>query len=308
MKENNVFPHSALANVSFDSKCKELTTAWFDRAEVILAINPFPNGISISRHEIRPNEPFRSEQFFLRLPEFRENDLPGGQYHIYREDYKQGLEEHFKLLRSQGLLSQTLVYFGVTTDPFANLPRRFDVTMYCLDQIMKARPGFTLFQTRSPLVVSALGVLKYLIGSSAVIFSLESNLESSIRRYTPQQPAVKDRLMAIRGLREQGILTGINVAPLLPYGHYQRDAYNFAEELVREADFIGFGSIIGIDGEAELKYLPFVKKLVADEQLQWLRPYSFRPLFHAIQNIDACKLSIPVPFEPEPRQLSLFAA
>jgi DNA repair photolyase len=251
-----------------------------------------------------------AQQFHLRLKETRDYQLPEGKYYLYRENYAQALEQHLSQLHREGHLSSTVVYFGTTADPFLSLHKKFDVTLSCLDLLEQYRPGFVVIQTRSPMVITALPMLKSLQDRSVVVVPIESHLESSIARYTPGQPRVAERLVAVDGLRKQGVKVDLSVSPVLPYGDFYRDAWDFAELLARRADYVTFGCLASPDAgsELQLKNKPIAQKLIADNNYKWLRPYSFRYVYYAMRVIAPEKLLLPARLVGGSNQLKLFAA
>ena len=312
-----------IPDASFDPECDELKRTWSSYARSIYCVNPYPNGITVSVHKQTPptdaevvsddNEKiinFSPNQFHLRYRDTRDYQLPTGKYYLYKEGYQKSLENILSTLRKQGLLESAVVYLGTTVDPFLSLNKKFDVTMACIELLEQYKPGMVVVQTRSPMVISVLPFLKALGERVVVAMSIESRLESSITRYTPGQPRIKDRLVAVEGLRAQGIPVNLVVSPILPYGEYYRDAWEFAEMLDNHGDFITLGCLANGEPteEAQLRALPLARRLVADNNFKLLRPYAYRHLFYALKNVAPEKLLLPAPKFRQSTQLSLFAA
>ena len=160
------------------------------------------------------------------------------------------------------------------------------------------------------MVISALPTLNRLKGTAVVVMPIETHIERVIARYTPGQPRISERLVAAEGLRRQGIKVNIAASPILPYGEFYRDAWDFAEILERHADYVTFGCLAsGSEAdERTLKTLAVARKLAADKQYQWLRPHAYRYLYHALQVIAPEKLRLPVAVKHNAAQLDLFAA
>jgi DNA repair photolyase len=325
-----------LRHVTFDPNHPALATTWWSHAKVILTVNPYPNGITISLHSNTPaksdaspaDEPavdravdkeearkrsqkYGTSQFHLRLADTRDYQLPSGKYFLYKENFAEALEFQLNQLRKQNLLGSTVIFFGMTNDPFLSFHKKFDVTMKCLEILEQHQPGLLVIQTRSPMVISALPSLKSFGARLAVAMSIETPSENAIARYTPGLPRVSERLLAIDGLRQQGILVNAVVSPVLPYGDFYRDAWSFAEMLVNHSDFVTFGSLTSgqQSEELQLRTLPIAKRLEADQNYRWLRPHSYRYLFYAVESLASEKLTLPVKkILPKSSQLSLFAA
>lgn len=311
----------------FHPEAEELTRTWHKEATSVLGVNVYPNGITLFVHDKAIGAPAKEQaegdaggkvlcpriipsQYHLRSRDTREYLLPQGKYYLYKDNYVSGLERRLSLLREQGKLENTVIYFGITSDPFFNFQRKFDVTMAALNLFEQFRPGLLVLQTRSPLVISALPTLKFLAENAVVAMPIESRLESVIARYTPGQPKIAERLLAADGLRKQGIMVNLVVSPVLPYGEVHRDAWEFAEMLQDHANYITFGCLAqgSSDDELQLRNLPIARKLVADRQYRFLRPYAFRGLYYACKVLSPEKLLLPLMKRHEKTQLSLFAA
>lgn len=309
----------------FDPFAPELQTTWSTYAEQIYCLNTYPNGITLSVHSndfdaaknvsddkssdaaLRLSK-YLPNQFHLRFRDTRDYQLPVGKYYLHRENYAAALEAQLSHLHKVGELNSMVCYFGSVTDPFLNLHKKFDVTMSCLDVLERYAPGLVVFQTRSPMVISILPALKALGSRAVVAIPIETHIEKSVQRYMPTKPRVAERIVAADGLRKQGVTVNLMASPVLPYGDYFRDAWDFADLLNRHADYITFGSLASgsENDEKALRIMPIAQKLVADKQFRYLRPYSYHVLYRAMQAIAPEKLLLPVKKPVNPSQLSLF--
>jgi hypothetical protein len=165
-------------------------------------------------------------------------------------------------------------------------------------------------QSRSPLVLSALPILKFFGERAAAVITIESPSDAVIQKFTPGQSSVMERLVAADGLRAQGITVNLQVSPILPYGDFYRDAWPFAELLADHADYITLGCLAtgSVQDEQALRINPLAVHLSTDKQYRWLRPHAYKYLFHALQSVAPEKLLLPVRSEVMKSQLSLFAA
>lgn len=310
--------------MGFDPYAPELTTTWSTDAANVVCLNTFPNGVTFSLHsascakhgtselgqESEQVERFVPAHFHLRTKETREFLLPSGKYFAFKEQYAQHLERRLSQLHEDGSLQNSVFYVGTITDPFSMFHKKFDVTMTCLQLLEHYRPGLVVLQTRSPMAISALPMLKVLADRAIVGMPIESHLEASIARYTPGQPKIGDRLLAANGLRLQGIKVNLVVSPVLPYGDLHRESWEFAELLERHADFITVGCLAdgGIGNETALKSVPLARQLAADKQFKLLRPYAYRHLYYALKVLCPEKLKVKPLARAKPAQLNLFAA
>lgn len=318
-----------LKDISFDPKSPELTTTWFTNRRYAITLNAYPNGVTLSVHKnpevtdsqdsketiVPDNEEekiksFLPTQFHLRLKDTRDYLVPQGRYSLIRERLGENLEKQLHQLKDQDILRNSVLYFGMATDPFYAFPKKFEVTMKCIELLERYQPAMLVLQSRSPMIVSALPILKHFNDRAVAVIPVESSNERVIQQYTPGQATIVDRLVAADGLRKQGIKVNLQVSPVLPYGDFYRDAWPFAELLAEHADYITLGCLAtgAISDEPILKNLSISKHLNAEKMYRWLRPYAYRYLFHALQIVAPNKLLVPVKGEIKQSQLSLFAA
>ena len=135
---------------------------------------------------------------------------------------------------------------------------------------------------------------------------IETPLEEVARRYTPDLPTVDERWKTVRALRRFGLKVGVQVAPLLPYGDWRKDAGAFAEKLCAEADYVAIRSILQTSGVPR-PTTPLARKLASDRQFFWLRQDSQNPLMDAAFECNSKKLYHPAGLLPVDPQLRLFA-
>ncbi len=310
-----------IGNSKFNPNARELRLSWFSCAESVYCINTYPNGITLSIHNIASDNEeeevlsIEPDQFHLRVKDTKDYRLPTGKYFLYKQNYIGALEQHLSALHKADKLRGTVFYLGTIADPFLSLHRKFNVTMAVLELLQQYRPGLVVVQTRSPMVIAGLPMLKGFDERVVVAMPIESNSERIIQRYTPGLPKLAERLVAADGLRKQGLRVNLLASPILPYGEYHRNAWDFAELLDRHADYISLGCLAagtkasgGKIDETQLKSLPIARRLVADDQLRLLRPHAYRYLYYALSVIAPEKLLLPIKVDNKPNQLSLFAA
>ena len=303
----------------FDVTAPELQRTWSSNAPLVCCINAYPNGVTLSVHKNKQLEAAANKSgssgvpgsFNLRFKDTREYQSPPGKYFLFREDGIKRLEEKLAAIKSRGLLNGSVFYFGTTSDPFLSFHKKFDVTTRCLELFERFEPARLLVQTRSPMIISALPTLRKLREKAVVIVPIESHVERSIVRYTPGQPRIAERLIATEGLRRQGVQVCLSASPILPYGDYYRDAWDFAELLDRYSDFITLSCLASgsQSDERQLRTMAVARKLSADKEFQLLRPHAYKYLFHALKLLAPQKLHVPVVGEKTgAAQLDLFAA
>jgi hypothetical protein len=217
------------------------------------------------------------------------------------------LERHLTRLSSRGELRRTTVVFGVTTDPFHPFDEKFATSMKFLEMFERYSPGKLIIQTRSPLVVIGLPILKKVKNTTFVSIGIETPSDEVRQRYTPQLPSVSERWKTVRALKRFGLRVGIQVAPLLPYGDWRNDAQAFAEDLAAEAEWISVTSIAQAAGSARPSGV-LARKLAADRQFFWLRADTQKPLSDALHRIAPEKVFHPATVELPDPQMMLFGS
>ena len=311
-----------ISSASFDAGAEGLHRTWHSFATNIFCINAYSNGVTFSLHRNKvassaeqageevTGEKYGPSDFHLRLKETRDYLAPEGRYYLFKKEPLAALEKKLALLHEQGVLAGSVCYFGSVNDPFLAFHRKFDLTMACMELLERYRPGLLVVQTRSPMVISALPLLKSFGKRGMVTIPIETRLESAVQRYSPGQPKIAERILAAQGIRRQGVEVNLSVSPILPYGDFHRDAWTFAEMLQENADFVTFGCLAsgGPEDEQKLRALEISQKLVSDRRFRLLRPYAYRHVYNALAALAPEKLTVPVRLKNKPAQLSMFAA
>lgn len=275
----------------------------------VYAVDSYADGVSFGRTKVG------------------DGGVPGGSHSLKLEDDRDLLRfrKHFSLekgssldalelelmnLSQRGILRESHIILGTTTDPFHPFDRKFDGTMKFLALFQRYTPGLLTVQTRSPLIVLAMPVLTRLGDRTTVTMGVETDDEEAVRKYTPGLPRAEERLKAARALRNFGIKVTLQVAPVLPYGDWRKDAPRFAQELITASDYIKVASLLDGSEESNTRNRStFVAKgLARDRKFHWLRPDSANPLLTAITVLAPAKLELPVFSTPADKQIKMFAA
>jgi len=109
------------------------------------------------------------------------------------------------------------VVIGAATDPYQPAEGRYRLTRACIRVLMSHRTPFSII-TRGPLVVRDLDVLEEASRRVPVAISLSvPTIDERLWRTTePGTAPPRQRLRALRILRERGIRAGVALAPILP--------------------------------------------------------------------------------------------
>ena len=250
---------------------------------------------------------------WLRLEDDIDSMSLKSRYSATKENPLHSLEHHLNRLSRSGDLGTSEITFGCFSDPFHPFANKFDVSIKALELFARYMPGHITVQTRSPLLVIALPVLKRLGNRVTVSIAVETNDEQSVLKYTPGLPRIEERLKMATAFRRFGVETAIQVAPILPYGDWKNDAEGFAATLVKHADFITVSSFHELEASnnlsaRSLKNHGTVARLADERKFHCLRKDAAEPLRAAIMKLDAKKLDLPERLALKDRQLSIFAA
>lgn len=120
-----------------------------------------------------------------------------------------------ELIRAKAKGSVT-IFMSSSTDPYQPVEHKERITRSLLEVMSEVQPDFLFVQTRSPLVVRDIDLLKQLGSKTRVSMTIETDQESIRKHFTPFAPPIGGRLKALKQLKEAGIPTQATIAPLLP--------------------------------------------------------------------------------------------
>ncbi|SIS64359.1 SPL family radical SAM protein [Alicyclobacillus vulcanalis] len=177
-------------------------------------------------------------------------------------------------LRGARRRGATRIFMSSSTDPYQPAEWRAGVTRSVL-MTMAAEPSlvdFLFVQTRSPLVVRDIDLLKALGDRVLVSVTLETDREDVRRRFAPHAPTVRARIRALESLRAAGIPVQVAVAPLLP------SSPDFPHLIASLADFVAIDDWFVGDGARGTRSLALgVDRLyLPEERDAWFHPRAAR--------------------------------
>ncbi len=122
-----------------------------------------------------------------------------------------------ELLRKE-LRGGQSIYCSPLVDPYQPAEAEEQMMPRILDAVIEAPPRVFTIQTRGPLILRDLSLLRILANRTTlrVSFSITTNRENVRRLYEPHCAGFGERLDVVRALREAGIETYTTLAPLLP--------------------------------------------------------------------------------------------
>ncbi len=106
------------------------------------------------------------------------------------------------------------VWISGVCDPYQPLERKYALTRKCLE-ILAQYDWPVVIQTRSPLVLRDLDILKEVINLEAG-FSITTADDDMQKIFEPNAPPIPERLRALDELHRSGIKTYAMIAPMLP--------------------------------------------------------------------------------------------
>lgn len=287
----------------------ERTCPSTDQPVLIYTVDSFSNGIAFGQHRLERGHDPRDFNV-LRLTEREQVNRLRSHYSLHKDRPLWELERALQRLSEQGRLTTATIYFGTSSDPFHPFEGKFDASMRFLSLFERYTPGMLLVQTRSPLIVIAMPVLRRLGERAEVTIGLETNKDEVVKRFTPGLPRVEERLRAVQALRRCGVKVALQVSPLLPYGEWRADADAFAALLDQHSDRLYVRGLIDGTPQSErtARRSEVAKLLVRERCFHWLRPDAANPLINALEKRCVQKLQTPKWRHFESRQLGIFAA
>jgi DNA repair photolyase len=116
--------------------------------------------------------------------------------------------------RKRPLIDKT-IYVSSVTDPYQPIERKLELTRAILQELADYHSVYVVIQTRSPLVVRDVDVLKNL-AKVRVNMTITTDDETIRKAFEPLCPSNIQRLEAITEVTQAGIPSAITMTPLLP--------------------------------------------------------------------------------------------
>jgi DNA repair photolyase len=115
----------------------------------------------------------------------------------------------------RGALACARIFCSSATDPYTPLERRLALTRGCLEVMAAHPPAALLVQTRSPLVLRDVALLRQL-PCAGVSLTVTTADEAIRRRFEPDSPRISRRIATLAALRRAGLRVQAAISPLLP--------------------------------------------------------------------------------------------
>ncbi|TME63002.1 MAG: radical SAM protein [Chloroflexi bacterium] len=155
---------------------------------------------------------------------------------------------------------QGSVAIGTATDPYQPIEGKYQLTRRCLEALVD-HPMPTSIVTKGPLVVRDIDVLKKLDEKTdlTVYFSVPCVDEEIVRKTEPGTAPPRQRLRALRMLREAGIDAAVLCMPVLPGISDSEESLDAAARAASEAGATAFRHRpLKIDAEIQQYYYDFL--------------------------------------------------
>jgi len=107
-----------------------------------------------------------------------------------------------------------VVGISTVTDPYQSVEKKYKLTRYCLEQLLKYDFPVSI-QTKSSLVIRDINVLSR-YSDAEVIFSIATLNDNERRLLEPHSPSIEKRLHALKECSKAGIKTGVFFGPIYP--------------------------------------------------------------------------------------------
>jgi DNA repair photolyase len=152
------------------------------------------------------------------------------------------------------------VAIGTATDPYQPIEGKYQLTRRCLEALVDY-PMPTSIVTKGPLVVRDIDVLKKLDEKTdlTVFFSVPCVDEDIVRKTDPGTAPPRQRLRALRMLREAGLDAAVLCMPVLPGISDSEESLDAAARAASEAGATAFRHrSLKIDAEIQQYYQDFL--------------------------------------------------
>ncbi|MFD0676805.1 MULTISPECIES: SPL family radical SAM protein [unclassified Paenibacillus] len=160
-------------------------------------------------------------------------------------DVKEGASEllHKELVKAKKKGPVT-IFMSSATDPYQPLEYRERLTRSLLETMAQEQPDFLLVQTRSPLVTRDTDVLLQMKDRVRISVTVETDLESVRKAFTPGAPPIAARLRTLDKLSSAGLDVQAAVSPLLPCSEqFAASLASVVNRVCLDDFFMGDGSL-----------------------------------------------------------------
>lgn len=145
-----------------------------------------------------------------------------------------------------------VLVLGNQCDPFLCGKNRIDLALRVIEFLASHTSALVHVQTRSPLSILALPLLKRIADRSLLTMGLETLNDTLAQRLTPWLPRPSERITAARAIHSLGVATLIQAAPL----GLEAEAPRYARTLNEIGTYVYPVSIGTLENQQRSKLLP----------------------------------------------------
>ncbi len=175
--------------------------------------------------------------------------------------------------------AEARIFCSSSTDPYTPLERRLGLTRGCLEVMVASPPAALIVQTRSPLVLRDLNLLRRIPGA-AVSFTVTTEDEAVRRVFEPDSPRFSRRLEVLAALRTAGVPVQAALAPLLPC-----DPERLARALAPVVDRVVVDDLFTGDGAGGRRSTTALELLRRTGHAHWAHPGQARRALPALRRV-----------------------
>jgi len=175
--------------------------------------------------------------------------------------------------------AEARIFCSSSTDPYTPLERRLRLTRGCLEVMVGSPPAALVVQTRSPLLLRDLDLLRRIPGL-AVSFTVTTDDEEVRRVFEPDSPRFSRRLEVLAALRAAGIPVQAALAPLLPC-----DPERLARALAPVVDRVVVDDLFSGDGAGGRRSAAALDRLRDMGHEAWARPGQAQRALPALRRV-----------------------
>jgi DNA repair photolyase len=204
--------------------------------------------------------------YVRRLPVSGTRPAPWGTWVIAKEGAAEQLREEVRRWR-RTKRRPLRIFFGTSTDPYQPVEGRLLITREILAAMVDEEVDWVLLQTRSPMVLRDLDLLRLLGDRVRVSMTIETDDDDVRRQFTPTSPPVAARIRTLARLRAADVPTQAAVSPALPMNpeRLARLLTEVADRVVLDTFHLGDGD--WFDPDLHRRVLPAFLEVLGPERV-----------------------------------------
>jgi DNA repair photolyase len=165
---------------------------------------------------------------------------PWGTWVEVKQGAEAQLRKDIQKAKKKGPLT---IFMSSSTDPYQPIEHQARITRSLLEVLVEDKPDFLFVQTRSPLVTRDIDLFLLLKDRIRISMTIESDLESIRKVFTPAAPPFAARFNALRKIVESGLPAQATLAPVLPFSkNFPKTLAGLVDRICIDDYFTGDGS------------------------------------------------------------------